>query len=567
MPRSRLTLRRGSLALAALTLTAGLSACGGSSGSSGAIDGAGTSAAASNGGARGGTLVIGAEQEPDCADWISVCAGSIWGSYTMQVTTLPTAFDTRKQDGKWALVPSAVLDGEPRVTVKGGQQVIRYRINPKAVWSDGKPISSADFAYTATQIRDGKGIFDKTGYDQIASVATPNARTAVVTLKSTYGPWRQLFGGTYSLLPAHLLKGKDRAKIMKDGYSFSGGPWKIQSWKKGTSVTLVPNDRYWGSKPKLDKVVFQFIPDTAAAFQALKSGQVQSLYPTPQLDSLSQIKAGVPNTKLSVDPESGNLEALWMNNAKFPFDDPAVRKAVAYAVDRKAITKRLYGPLGVEDPAQSFLTPLVGAFAGTDFSAYALDPGKVEATMTAAGWKKGGDGIWAKNGKPAAFTIVSLAGNKRRELTEQILQQQFATAGFTMKIKNTTPAELFSKVAPPGDFQLGLWTLVDQYPEPSQSATFSSKSIPTAKNDFSGINFIRADIPGVDRLLETVDTSTDEAARRTASIAADKLIAAAVPSLPIAVVPNILMTSDSVGGPVSINPAEGPWWNLEDWTR
>lgn len=561
---------RGHTALIAALLAVGVSACGGSSGGGGTVDGAGggsSSTSATTTAARGGTLVVGAEQEPDCADWIAVCAGNIWGSYMMQTTTLPTAFDTREVDGTWTLVPSDVLAGEPEVVVRGGKQTITYRIDPRAVWSDGEPIGSADFAYTASQIRDGDGIFDKTGYDQIEKVETPDEKTAVVTMRSTYGPWRALFGGSYSLLPEHLLRGRDRNAAMKDGYTFSGGPWKIEKWQKGNSVTLVPNDRYWGEQPKLDKVVFQFIPDTAAAFQALKSGQVQSLYPSPQVDAISQIRNGIPNTRVEVDAATGNLEALWMNNARFPFDSKAVREAIAYAVDREAIVERLYGPLGVEDPAQSFVTPLVGAFAGSDFSRFSADPAKVDEIMEADGWARDGSGIWAKDGRAAEFSIVSLAGNKRRELTEQILQQQFAEAGFKMTIANTTPAELFGKIAPGGDYQLGLWTLIDQYPEPSLSATFASTSIPTEANGNSGINFMRARIPGVDELLGTVDRSTDQEERRAASLEADALIAADVPSLPIATVPNVLMTSDSVGGPVSINPSEGPWWNLEEWTR
>lgn len=565
------------LMLAGIALAAGatgLTACGGSTAitatnagdASASASAVGTGTQADTAARSGGTLVIGAEQEPDCVDWVSTCAGSIWGSYTMEFETLPTAFDTRKVDGHWKLVPSNVLAGEPAVEQRGDKQVITYKINPKAVWSDGEPISSADFKYTALQIRDGKNIFDKTGYDKIDSVATPDQRTAVVTLKQTYGAWRQLFGGTYTLLPEHLLAGKDRNKIMKDGYTFSGGPFKIQSWKKGTSVTLVPNERYWGDKPKFSKVVFQFIPDTAAAFQALKSGQVQALYPTPQLDAVAQIKAGIPNTNVQVDPESGNLEALWMNNGKFPFNDPAVRKAVAYAVDRKAIVQRLYGALKVTEPAQSFISPLVGAFGGTFFDRYGLDLGKVDATMQAAGWTKQG-GVWTKGGKQAAFTITSLAGNKRRELTEQILQQQLATAGFTMKINNTTPAEIFSKLAPKGDFQLGLWTLVDQVPEPTLNASFTSAAIPSADNDYSGINFYRVSIPGLDEQLDTVDGSIDDAKRKAASVEADKLIADHVASLPVAAIPNILMTSTTVAGPLSINPAEGPWWNLEEWGR
>lgn len=548
--------RRGSAlplvaaAAAAAATTFGLTAC--------------TAPASPAGVSEGGSIVIGAEQEPDCADWIATCGGSIWGSYMMQTPTIPTAFDVRKVGDDWGLEPSPVLTGEPTLAVENGKQIMTYTINPAAVWSDNEPITSADFAYTANQIRDGDDILDKTGYDLIESVAAPDPKTAVVTLSTTYAPWKQLFAG---LLPQHLLDGKDRSAIMKDGYSFSGGPWIIDSWKKGTSITLVPNKNYWGEKPKLDKVTFQIITDTAAAFQALKSGQVQALYPSPQLDAISQIKAGVPNTNVKVDAESSNLEALWMNDTAFPFDSQAVRTAFVYSIDRQQIVERLYGELGVATPAQSFLSPLVSAYAGDDFSRYGLDLDRVGALMTGDGWVKNSDGIWAKGGRAAEISIVSLAGNKRRELTEQVLQSQLKDAGFSLTIANTTPADLFGNVAPKGDFQLGLWTIVDTFPEPALSASFLSSSIPSQANGYSGINFMRASIPGLDDLLNTVDTAVDPSVRLKASLAADELIAQNVPSLPVAAVPNILMTSTSVGGDLSINPAKGPFWNIEEWTH
>ncbi|WP_189133577.1 peptide ABC transporter substrate-binding protein [Wenjunlia tyrosinilytica] len=514
---------------------------------------------------QGGSLVIGAEQEPDCTDWIATCAGSIWGTYIMQTPTIPKVFDVRRKGRDWTPVASELMASEPTVTVNGKHQKITYRMSPDARWSDGTPITSADLKYTALQLRDGKDIFDKTGYDRITSVATPDDKTAVVTLKSPFAGWKTLFSSGYGVLPKHILDGKDRHALMKDGYTFSGGPWKIQSWKKGTSVTLVPNKRYWGKQPKLDKVTFQFTSDTASAFQAFKSGQLDALYPTPQLDVIEQIKSGLGTARSRVDAQTGNLEALWMNNAKFPFDSAPVRKAVAHAIDRAAIIKKLYGPLGVDQPAQSFLSPIVSGYAGSDFSAYTRDLDRVAELMTGAGWAKGEGGLWAKDGRKARFTIVSLAGNKRRELTEQILQTQLKEAGFEMRIKNTSPATLFGKQAPAGDFELGLWTLVDQFPDPALSNTFSSTSIPSAANGQSGINFIRARVDGLDTPLERVDTELGEAARKDASRQAEKIIADNVPSLPLGAVPNVLLWSRRVGGPISINPAEGPWWNLHEW--
>ncbi len=347
--------------------------------------------------------------------------------------------------------------------------------------------------------------------------------------------------------------------------TFSGGPWTIEKWDRGVSVTLVPNDNYWAEKPKLDKVVFQFLPDTAAAFQALRSGQVNALYPSPQLEVLSQLESGIPGISSEVEPDSGNLEALWMNNEAFPFDSVAVRQAFAYSIDRGAIVKRLFGSLGLSDPAQSFLTPLVAAFGSDDFSTYSLDLDKVDELMTGDGWAKDGDGVWAKDGKPAEITIMTLAGNKRRDLTVQILQDQLAVAGFTLSIKTVTPADLFAKIAPAGDFQLGLYTLIDTYPDPALSSSFDSVNIPSDANGNSGINFARADIPGLDDLLEQVDIEVDPDKRIDVSKEADALIAENVPSLPLQIIPGILLWDDKVGGPLSINPVEGPFWNLEQW--
>ncbi|MEV4669473.1 ABC transporter substrate-binding protein [Microbacterium sp. LWO12-1.2] len=512
----------------------------------------------------GGEIVIGAEQEPDCADWIATCGGSIWGTWIMQIPTLPGVFQTRQVDDEWVPVPSDLVTGEPEVVVADdGTQTITYAINPEAVWSDGEPITSADFEYTALQIRDGDDIFDKTGYDRISAIDASDPATVTVTLDSPYAGWRTLFS-VYGVMPAHLLEGQDRAAIMADGYDFSGGPWKIEKWTRGTSVTLVPNENYWGDKPHLDKVTFLFLPDTTAAFQALKSGQVSVLYPSPQLDALTQIDAGLPGIQSQVDARSGNLEAIWLNNAAAPFDSVAVRQALAYSIDRDAIVKRLFGSLGIDKAQQSFNSPMVAPFASDDFSQYALDLDKVDELMEGDGWKKNSDDVWAKGGETATFSIKTLAGNKRRDLTVQVLQSQLADAGFEMTIDQVTPADLFGTIAPQGDFQAGIWALVDTFPDPTLSSTFSSVNIPSEANGYSGINFYRTDIPGLDDLLGQVDSEIDTDARIQVSHEADALIAENVPSLPLDTVPNVLLWSDKVGGP-EINPVDGPFWNLAEW--
>ena len=318
-------------------------------------------------------------------------------------------------------------------------------------------------------------------------------------------------------------------------------------------------------RPKLDKVTFLFLPDTTAAFQALKSGQVDVLYPSPQLDAISQIDGGLSGINSQIDPRSASLEAVWFNNAAFPFDSKAVRQSVAYAIDREAIVERLFGSLGIKAPQQSFNSPIVGAYAADDFSMYTQDLDKVADLMEGDGWSKNSDDIWEKDGQTATFAMETLAGNKRRDLTTQVLQAQLAEAGFEMTINAVTPADLFGTIAPEGDFQSGLWAIVDTFADPTLSSSFLSTNIPTADNGYSGINFYRVEIPELDPLLSQVDTELDVDKRIAVSKEADAVIAENVPSLPLDTVPLVLLWSDKVGGPLEINPVDGPFWNLAAW--
>jgi peptide/nickel transport system substrate-binding protein len=483
----------------------------------------------------------------------------------MQAHTMPRSFEMVKENGDWVYKPSNLLQGEPTLQV-GPPQVVTYKINPAAKWSDGVPITSTDFKYTWDQVANGKSIYDRTGYQDIQGVDDSKPDTAVVTYKKSYGGWKGLFGGQYGVFPSHILQGKDRDALMKDGYNWSGGPWLIQSWQKGVSVTLVPNANYWGQKPHLDKVIFQFVPDTASEFQAFKTGQVQAIYPQPQPDAVAAIQGGLPDANATYTADTANLEALWFNNAKFPFDSKAVRQAVGYALDRNAIVQRLFGPVGVKSPMQTLDPPILKQFTDTSaWSQYKLDLRKVDQLMTGDGWTKGSDGLWAKGGKTADIEIKTTAGNKRRELTEQIVQDQLKTAGFKVTTNNQKAGDLFGTQLPAGDFAVGLYAQVATQLDPADCALFCSANIPTAANGNSGQNWQRVNIPAVDPLLSTVDSALDVSARATADKQAMKILADNNVALPIDPLPNILLWSKRIVGDVADHPIFSMFWNMNTW--
>jgi peptide/nickel transport system substrate-binding protein len=513
----------------------------------------------------GGTVVIGMEQEGDCMDWISSCGGTSWTYWAVGSQTMPRAFDTVKEGDDWVPVASDLLTGEPELVTEP-KQVVTYDINPDAVWSDGEPITSTDFKYTWDQIANGTDIYDTTGYVNIESVDDSDPAKAVVTFSTPYAGWKGLFGSGFGIYPSHLLEGKDRNAEMANGYTFSGGPWMLESWNKGVDMTLVPNPAYWGDKPKLDEVVFRLVPDTAAEFQAYKAGEVDAIYPQPQIDVVDAINAGGLSGQSSFSAETGNFEALWINNAKAPFDSLAVRQAFAYSLDRAAIVEALFGGLGITEPLQTINAPILSFYSDTEaFSGYTQDLDKVDELMTGDGWAKNGSGIWEKGGTTASFTFTTTAGNARRALTQQVVQEQAGAAGFEVTLENIPAGDFFGQRLPAGEFQVGLYAQVLTFVDPGTCNLFCSKNIPSAENNNAGQNWTRTNIPEIDPLLDTVDTSLDQDERAAANKEAEALLAENAASIPLDPLPNILLWSDKVLGPVSDNPVLGPFWNLTSW--
>jgi peptide/nickel transport system substrate-binding protein len=551
------------IVLGVLSLALIAAACGSSSKKSSSGS---TSSTASGAVKQGGDLTFSAEQEPDCMDWIGSCAGAAWGVYTVQTNTMPRAYDFSDTKG---YVPSNLLTGP--ADVKSNPEVVTYHINPKAVWSDGQPITSADFQYTWDQIAHGQNIYDTTGYAQISSVGTPDPQTAVVTYSSPFANWKSLFGSFYGVLPSHILKGQDRDTAMKNGYTFSGGPWMMPpgGWVKGQSVKLVPNPNYWGTKPNLSSVTFDFITDTATEQQDFKSGQVVAAY--PQAQPGQEALKGTPGTYF--DAVSGlSFEGLWYNVEKAPLNDQAVREALGYAVDRNAIVNQLFAPIqpGIQ-PIQSIMTPAFGAAYTTPFTKYHLDLSKVTQIMTGDGWTKGANGIWTKGGTPAALELKTTTGNKRRQLTAQILQTELQSAGFQLTVTPEKAGVLFGQDLPAGNYQIGLYaqTPSDNDPGTAGCVFWCSKNVPSASNGNNGENFNRIANPTLDKPMLDMDTNLDQAARIADSHQGQALLANLIPTLPIDPFPDIVVVnSDKVGvagGTFQHNFAYGPFTYMNTW--
>jgi len=159
------------------------------------------------------------------------------------------------------------------------------------------------------------------------------------------------------------------------------GPFKFDSWTRGDRLVISRNDDYWGDKAKLQKVIFRAIADNAARLQALQTGEIQGYdlvepqdIPTIEGDSSLQV----------LDRPAFNVGYVGMNQAKKPLDNPKVRQAVAYGLDRQQVVDEFYAGRG--EVAKEFMPPEVIGYAN-DVKTYTYDPAKAKQLLQQAGLK------------------------------------------------------------------------------------------------------------------------------------------------------------------------------------
>ena len=448
-----------------------------------------------------------------------VSPGAPW---IMQYQTMPLAFDIAKDGDGWKYSPSILLAGEPTAHVDAragrdlqdqpGRGVVRRHADHL------EPTSST------------RGTRSRTARTSTARPATRTSPSVDDTDPADRGRHvqaqrvRSVRGGPCSAPTtasgrATSSQARTATRLTKDGYTWSGGPWKIEKWNRGVDVTLVPNDKYWGEKAKISKVDLQVHPRHRRGVQGVPDRRgarrsTRSRSPT----SVDLIKKGLPNAKTVYTADTATIEALWMNNAKAPLDSVPVRQAIAYAIDRDAIVTRLFGALGVNKASQS-LNPPITASTATSRRGRAtrlnLAEGRQLCSPATAG-RRAATGSTPRTARSSASPIVTTAGNQRRELTEQILQEQLKAAGIELKIKNQSADQLFGtharRRAPTSSSIFGQ-TEHEPRPGPVRAScarrTFRRRRTTSRVRTHTFTN-----IPALDPLLQAVDLSTDDARAR-----------------------------------------------------
>jgi peptide/nickel transport system substrate-binding protein len=556
------------------------SACGG-----GTKVGESPSSPGATGAPKGGTATFGAEQWPQCLNEITSCTTSTWMQIVGPQPTLPKLMSV---DVKGNIVPSPLLTEGPSLANGGITQnpfSITYHLNPKAVWDDGSPITSADVEFTRLAIANTTGTVAPVGYDKITSIDTSDPKTVKMLFSEPFADWYDLFGGAnvngYVLKKAAFPSADAAKPDLKDEMNnlipFSGGPWKMQSWSKSQEV-LVRNDKYWDHQPLLDQVTFVPLEEQPQEIASLLSGQVDAIFPQAGSASVIDQLSSNPNAKAITGPTNYG-DAFW-----FQLDDPvmkdfAVREAIAYGVNRQAIVDQI---IKKNDPNATVLNCLPPLFPVIDawctdpvqatISKYTYDPAKSVSTLEAAGYDCSGvpANPCTKGGKPLEITEFYTAGNTRRQAVGAIVQEGMKQAGIKWNVKPNEATDLFSNKLPKGDYQVieyASGTTVDPSP-----TTFSwlSDQIPTAGNKYAGGNYQHYNHPEEDAAMKDADKELDPAKRHMLIEQVYVAIQSKLPALPLYPFINITAwRKDKVAGPIGDwNKAPyGTYFNMDYWYK
>jgi peptide/nickel transport system substrate-binding protein len=523
---------------------------------------------------KGGSIVIGAEQWPECVNPITSCSSATWYWYSVAEHVLPRAMVLDLQGN---FIASPLLVEAPTLDNGGVVQspfTVTFKINPKAVWEDGSPITSADFDFTWRAIMNTTGAYTTVGYDQIESVDTTDPATAVIKFKNVFVDWPDLFGGVYqgifkkAAFPSADAEKPNLKDEMQDAVPFSGGPWILKSWSKDQAV-FTRNDKYYGKVANLDQVTIVPRTDQATEIQSLLTGEVAAIYPQPSDVSLLDQVASNPQVK-AVGSDGAYFEALWFQHESAPFTDAKVREALMYAIDRQSVIDAI---IKLNNPNAEVLNcgfvsfPNIGNWCqNKPFEQFTYDPEKAKSILEGAGYDCSATPC-TKDGNKLVIEYSTVATNTRRTTTQELLKDKAAAAGIEFKAKNYEAGVLFGDIGPHGKYTMADYATGGSV-DPSITSSFACENIPTAANEFAGGNWNHWCNQQATDLMHQSDQELDPAKRLDllnqvyAAEATDFL------SLPLYVLPNVgAWRTDKVAGPLSdyIPSNLGMFFNMNEW--
>ncbi|WP_264714346.1 peptide ABC transporter substrate-binding protein [Limobrevibacterium gyesilva] len=426
----------------------------------------------------------------------------------------------------------------------GKGMAVTVKLRDDILWGDGRPVTAADLAFTARVGRDPTSGFANTRvWGRVASVDVIDDHTAVLHLDEI----STLYDRLPAILPEHL-EGPVFARVAGTGdyrnqttYNRApttpglyNGPYLVTDYQPGQLVVLEPNPYWKGTKPGIRRIVLKAIGNTAALQANLLAGDVDMApgdAPSLTIDQVLQLRKQQPDRFTYIFRPALTYEHIDLNLDNPILQDIRVRRALLLALDRNTLVERLFE--GMQPVADSFVSPLDPMHAD-GVTSYPYDPARARALLAEAGWTPGPDGV-CRNAAGARLSLSfgTTAGNRLRELQQQVLQNQWKNACIEVTIRNEPARTFFGETLKQRVFTglaMYAWSFGISYP-PRQ--TLATDQIPTAANNYGGTNYMDYRNPTMDAAILTAETNLDPAAQKVAWADIQRIYADDLPVLPL----------------------------------
>jgi peptide/nickel transport system substrate-binding protein len=441
-------------------------------------------------------------------------------------------------------------------------QTITYQIRPEAHWSDGTPITADDFHYLWQHLNGSipkTDAYTITGYEQIKEVTGSAAgKTVTVVFSTPFAEWQGLFT---NLLPAHYVRrqpgGWNRGLAEHPEDIPSGGAFRIAGFTPGETVTLARNDNYWAPKAHLDAIQFRLVQDSDAQVAALRNREADLIRPQATTDLINIVKR-LPGVQSQVRTSLG-FEHLTFNLKHPILAEPAVRKAIATAIDTRQLVDRLLVPVNPDAQPLGNRIWLAGQQPYQDHTG-GYTKGNTPAAkqlLERAGWTLGDDEVYSKNGRRLRLRLATFTGDPRRRAEGVLLQAQLAKAGIQLTLFNTANKTLFGVWLPEGNFDIA--------DVASVGGPLALSGNQDTYRPGGGGNYARFTDPTVNALFQQAIGELDPARAAALGNQIDQRLWDQLPSIPLYQLQAFLAWRQDLLN-VGNNPTiEGPFWNAGTW--
>lgn len=354
---------------------------------------------------------------------------------------------------------ATVVPSKSNGGVSADGKTITYHLRHNVKWSDGAPFDGNDVRFTFDVMNNkSNNVGSRDGFDFVEKVDVPDPFTVVVHLNRPYSLFIPTYfasaGGNSCILPKHLLGSLPNINTAPyNNLPVGIGPFRYTAWHRGENVEMEANPNYWRGLPKLKKIVFKIVPDRNTVLTQLQTGEIDLWNPFGG-SFLARAQA-MKSVEVERHPVYGYNH--WDFNLTRPvLHERVVRQALRLATDRQTLRDKVSHGVGI---LQESLLP--APYPGiAKLPQVAFDIAKANALLDGAGWKRGADGIRAKNGVRLSLEFASSSGSPDVDTQLELVRTGWTQIGVEMIVKRYQSSQLFGSFGEGGVLYTGKFDVI-----------------------------------------------------------------------------------------------------------